>query len=124
MSDDPAQTFDRFGVLFLQTPEGLRFDLLLGERSFDGQAIERGQAVEVEPGLEVVVCSPEDLLIYKLVSMRPRDHEDARTVAMRQADTLDGRYILDWPTLFEQALDDSTLVAAYRQLRRRLRRPA
>ena len=36
----------------------------------------------------------------------------------RQGDTLDDRYVLDWLRQFEMALDDSTLVATYRRMRR------
>jgi hypothetical protein len=65
------------------------------------------------------LCSPEDLLIYKLISTRPRDHEDARGVVQRQADSLDDAYIIGWLKQFEAAFDDSTLVSTYHQLRRR-----
>jgi hypothetical protein len=63
-------------------------------------------------------CAPPSILIlYKLISTRPRDHEDARSVIRRQGDALDDRYVLDWLRQFELALDDSTLVAEYRRLR-------
>lgn len=35
-------------------------------------------------------------------------------------ESLDDRYVENWLHLFEQALDDSTLVAEYRRLRRQL----
>lgn len=65
----------------------------------------------------VVVCSPEDLIIYKLISTRQRDLDDAQSVVYRQGDALDDDYVLTWLRRFEQALDDSTLVATYRRLR-------
>lgn len=117
LADDPAQAFDQFGVLFLLTPKGLRFDLLLAENPFDLEAIERGRVVAVGPGAELVACTPEDLIIYKLVSTRPQDHEDVRRVVMRQGDALDDAYVVAWLSRFEQAVDDSTLVATYRHLR-------
>jgi hypothetical protein len=46
-----------------------------------------------------------------------RDHEDAAGVVRRQGDALDDAYVLDWLRQFEQALDDSTLVAEYRRMR-------
>lgn len=116
LADDPAQTFDSFGVLFLQMPSGLRFDLLLAENPFDREAIERGKVVTIEPGVDMVACTPEDLIVYKLVSLRPRDHEDARGVVYRQGDTLDHAYVTGWLRLFEQAVDDSTLVSTYRHM--------
>ena len=117
LADDPVQAFEHFGVLFLGTPGGVRFDLLLAENPFDREAIERGRVVDVEPEVELVACTPEDLIIYKLVSTRPQDHEDARRVVMRQGDALDDAYVVAWLTRFEQAVDDSTLVATYLDLR-------
>jgi len=58
-----------------------------------------------------------DLIIYKLISLRPRDHADAESVVRRQGDSLDDTYVLDILRQFEQALDDSTLVAEYQRLR-------
>jgi len=59
------------------------------------------------------------LILYKLVSTRPRDHADAESVIRRQADLLDDDYVLDWLRQFEVALDDSTMVSGYRRLRAR-----
>ena len=64
------------------------------------------------------VGSPEDLIIYKLISTRLRDHEDAQGVIRRQSSNLNDEYVLDWLRQFEQALDDSTLVAEYKKLRK------
>ena len=72
---------------------------------------------EVQPGATISVCSPEDLVIYKLISTRLRDHEDAASVIRRQGDGLDDGYVFHWLRQFEQALDDSTLVATYQRLR-------
>ena len=71
----------------------------------------------MQPGVVARLCSPEDLVIYKLISTRLRDHEDAQSVIRRQGSSLDDDYVLDWLRQFEEALDDSTLVAEYRRLR-------
>ncbi len=55
----------------------------------------------------------EDLIIYKLISIRPHDHEDVRGVVLHQGPDLDDGYVLDWLRQFEVALDDSTLVPEY-----------
>ena len=62
-------------------------------------------------------CSPEDLIIYKMISTRARDYEDAMSVVHRQGDVLDDRYVIKWLRQFELALDDSTLVTQYQQWR-------
>ncbi len=70
----------------------------------------------VQPGLTLRVCSAKGLGIYKLISLRARDYEDAAGVIRRQ-EKLDDAYILDGLRQFEQVLDDSTLVANYNRLR-------
>ena len=40
---------------------------------------------------------------------------------MYQADTLDDDYVVEWLAQFEQAVDDSTLITTYRELRDRPR---
>jgi hypothetical protein len=118
---DPITALHRQAMLFVQDEAGTRLDLLLADTPYDVLAIQRGRDIEVQSGLTIRVCSPEDLIIYKLISTRPRDHEDAAGVVRRQGDALDDLYVLDWLRQFEQALDDSTLVAEYKQLRRKHR---
>ena len=114
---DPRRALTDQAMLFVQDSAETRLDLLLADTPFDVQAIQRGQVVEVQPGAPICVCTPEDLLIYKLISTRLRDHEDAASVVRRQCDKLDDRYVLNWLRQFEQALSDSTLVAEYTRLR-------
>jgi hypothetical protein len=66
-------------------------------------------------------CSPEELIIYKLLSFRARDYADAERVIKRQRNTLDDAYVEGWLREFEQALDESELVTNYRRLRSRVR---
>ena len=117
LTPDPRRALTEQAMLFVQDPAGTRLDLLLADTPYDVQAIHRGQNVEAEPGATISVCTPEDLVIYKLVSTRLRDHEDAASVVRRQGDKMDDGYVLQWLRQFEQALDDSTLVAEYRKLR-------
>ncbi|MBI4367174.1 MAG: nucleotidyltransferase [Deltaproteobacteria bacterium] len=117
LADAPETTLQQFGFIFIKDATGVRLDLLLAETSFDAQAIERRRAVEVEPKASILVTSPEDLIVYKMISTRPRDHEDIIGVIRRQNNALDDAYILNWLLQFEQALDDLTLVAVYRRMR-------
>lgn len=117
LSDDPAQTLQRMGMLFVQNADGLRLDLLLADTPFDTQVIDRGVKIEIRPNRSIVVCTPEDLILYKLISTRPRDREDVWGIVRRQGDDLDDTYLMNWLRQFELALDDSTLVAEYKRLR-------
>jgi hypothetical protein len=114
---DPSEALREQAMLFIQDHLGTRLDLLLADTHYDDAAILRGRELEIEPGTTFRVCSPEDLIIYKLISTRLRDHEDASSVIQRQGDALDDRYVIGWLEQFEKALDDSTLVSEYKQLR-------
>jgi hypothetical protein len=122
LQDDPAWQVKQSGLLFLRDASGHRIDVMLCDTSFDVAAIKRAQDLEVRPGLVVRVCSPEDLIVYKLVSTRARDHEDAQNVIRRQAHCLDENYVVGWLQQFEAALDDSTLVEAFQSSIRRSRK--
>ncbi len=115
--ENPSLSLQRLGFVFVQDAFGTRIDLLLADTPYDATAIQRARDVEVEAGLVLRVCSPEDLVIYKMISLRPRDAADVESIIRRQGEALDDAYILDWLRQFEQALDDSTLVAGYERLR-------
>jgi hypothetical protein len=117
LSDAPIQTLQQIGVLFIKDATDLRLDLLLADTPFDIQVIQRAQPVEVQPNQTLTVCTPEDLILYKMISTRPRDQEDVRGIVRRQQQNLDDAYILDWLHQFEQAFNDSTLVSEYQLLR-------
>lgn len=117
---DPDEAFRRHGIAFFQDPAGTRVDVMLAETTFDETAIGRARVMELKPGLVVRVCSPEDLIVYKMVSLRTKDRVDVEGIIKRQGNRLDDRYVENWLHLFEQALDDSTLVAEYRRLRHQL----
>ncbi|HOT90254.1 MAG TPA: hypothetical protein PLJ78_00975 [Anaerolineae bacterium] len=115
---DPRQALRQQAMVFVQDTLGTRLDVLLADTPYDVLAIQRGRDLEVQPGVTIRVCSPEDLVIYKLISTRLRDHEDAQGVVRRQGSNLDDKYVLYWLRQFEQSFDDSTLVAEYKRFRR------
>jgi hypothetical protein len=105
------------GFLFLKDADDCRIDILLADTPYDALVIDRAKDVEVQPGLRLRICTAEDLIIYKMISTRGRDRDDVVGVTRRQGNALDDAYVLDWLRQFEQALDDSTLVATYQRLR-------
>ena len=119
---NPGEALRKQGLIFIQDTFGTRLDLLLADTPYDASAINRGRQYEIQPGMIIRVCRPEDLIIYKLISTRLRDHEDAESVIRRQGKALDDAYIVQWLKEFEQALDDSTLVSEYQNLRRKVSR--
>lgn len=113
---NPEKMLRTRGLIFLRDETGARFDLLLADTPYDELAIRRGVDVEVQPGINIRMCTSEDLIIYKMISTRLRDHEDVRSVIYRQGELLDQAYIINWLQQFEQALDDSTLVLEFKRM--------
>jgi len=71
-------------------------DLTLGDSPFDKSALARRKRHELFDR-NVWVASPEDLLIYKLVSWRDRDVMDVHAIVARQK-LLDLAYLRKWVT--------------------------
>jgi hypothetical protein len=117
VADDPDETLRRFGMLFVLDSTGVRLDLLLGETAFDAAAIERACELPGSDTGGLRVCTAEDLIVYKLLSTRPRDRDDLVGIIRRQSRALDDAYVVAWLRQFEIALDDSELVNSYQRLR-------
>jgi hypothetical protein len=113
---NPGESLRKQALVFIQDDLGTRLDLMLADTPYDGLAIQRGREVKIQPGIRIRVCSPEDLIIYKLISTRLRDHEDAESVIQRQGFSLDEKYIIHWLQQFEEAFDNFTLVNEYTRL--------
>jgi hypothetical protein len=114
LTSQPKELLRSQGLIFVQDNAGIRIDIMLADTPYDMLAIERGRNIEIQPGISARLCSPEDLIIYKIISTRARDHEDIRGVFRRQGNRLDHDYVIHWLRQFEKALDDSTLVSEYK----------
>ena len=79
-------------VLPLETDEGVRLDLIWARLPYEHKAIARATIEEVL-GQRMRVCRPEDLIIHKIVSERPKDREDVRAIIHHQGPRLDQRYL-------------------------------
>lgn len=89
---DPEAFVRRTRVLPLDTSEGIRIDVIFALLSFERDAVRRATSVVVGDRA-VRVVTPEDLLLMKIVSDRPRDQADAEALARRRTKTLDRTYL-------------------------------
>ena len=80
-------------VLLLQTKEGIPIDVALGGIAFEEQAVSRATRYEFLPGLSLLTCSAEDLIVLKAFADRPRDWGDVETIISRQQAHLDWKYV-------------------------------
>ena len=79
-------------VLFL-TSNGVPVDLALGAVPFEEEVVRRASAFEFAPGVSLVTCSAEDLIVLKAFAARERDWTDVEGIAARQRDRLDWDYV-------------------------------
>lgn len=79
-------------VLPIETDAGVRIDLLWARLPYEYKAIAQAR-VEAIAGQRVRVCRPEDLIIHKIISERPKDREDVQAVIRAQGSRLDQAYL-------------------------------
>lgn len=116
LPEDPQEFIRQTRVLPLETSNGLRIDLILAGLPYEEAAIRRARKVEIQ-GHSICVCSPEDLVIHKIVSERPRDREDVEGIFRQQGGNLDFGY-LD-PIIYElgKALEKPEIVEFYETIK-------
>ncbi len=89
---NPSQFISDTRVLPLESEEGVRIDLIFGMMPYEQEAIDRAVELTIA-GFQIRFCTPEDLILHKIVSEREKDLEDARGVTLRQIKSLDLAYL-------------------------------
>ena len=79
-------------VLPLDTADGVRIDVIFALLPFELDAIRRARKVPIA-GRVVAIVTPEDLVIMKIISERPRDLADAEAIVRRRIAELDRDYV-------------------------------
>jgi len=97
----------------LDEKTGIRVDFVFSVTDYERQAISRSRPVEFG-GVKVRFAAVEDVLIHKLVAARPRDLEDARSIAAKSPN-IDRAYVERWLVTFGRTLDRD-LSSAFRRL--------
>lgn len=79
-----------------------RFDIIIAENPLEYSGINRARSRKMG-AVKVEVISPEDLVLHKITSLRPRDKEDLKGILLRQKGKLDLRYIRYWLVKIDKA---------------------
>ncbi|MBI4350807.1 MAG: nucleotidyl transferase AbiEii/AbiGii toxin family protein [Elusimicrobia bacterium] len=82
-------------VLLLKSAGGIALDIALAALPFEEEAVDRATVFEFLPGLRLLTCSAEDLIVMKSFANRTRDWADVKTVIERDPGRLDKTYILE-----------------------------
>ncbi|MBN2097757.1 MAG: nucleotidyltransferase [Candidatus Omnitrophica bacterium] len=90
-------------------------DIIIAENILEYNAIKRGRIKKIS-SIQVRLVSPEDLIIHKLTSTRPRDFEDLRGILWRQKGKLDIKYIRYWLKKIDETDKKVRLYKLFNQL--------
>ena len=115
---NPLSFIARTNVLPLEDPKGIQIDLIFAKLPYELRAIRRSKRVKVN-GQAIQVCSPEDLIIHKIVSDRLRDRDDVRGVIESSGGRLDRRYLDPIVKNLAKALAKPDLLRFYQSCFRR-----
>ena len=111
---DPVTFVERTRVLPLDTPEGVRIDVIFALMPFELEAIRRAGEVSIA-GRAVRVVTAEDLVLMKIVSERPRDLGDAEAIVRRRIRELDRGYLEPRVRELATALERDEILNRWRQ---------
>ena len=93
-------------------------DLVFAALPYEEAAIGRAKIIKLK-NASVRICSPEDLILHKIVSPRPRDREDIEGVFRYRHAELDYSYLDPRVEELADALADRNMLDWYLALRRR-----
>ena len=96
--------------------QGVRVDLVFADLPFEREAINRSRSM-VFFDVNIKVCTPEDLIIQKAVSIREKDWADINYITENLRDELDWNYLLKHCKDLSDLLDDPDI---YSRIKRNL----
>jgi hypothetical protein len=82
-------------VVLIRSGAGVPIDIALGALPFEHRCVERASEFDFGPGLRLLTCSAEDLVVLKAFAGRGQDWVDLENVLVRQRRTLDWKLIVD-----------------------------
>jgi len=90
---------ETFVLPAIDLASSIRIDLIFSDLPYERQAINHAVTVDLS-GVLIPFATPEDLILHKLFSGRPRDIEDIRGVVLIRGESLDWDYIEHWADEF------------------------
>jgi hypothetical protein len=103
----------------MDTHDGARIDVIFGLSPFEEDAIKRAIKIPVA-GVPVNFCTPEDLILSKMISDREKDLHDAHQIILRQDGKLDLAYLEPRLKQFSQELKQPAILERWNRWREAL----
>lgn len=117
VASDPRELAERTRVVPLVTQGGVPVDLIIGMLTFELDAISRARQVKLQ-GRLVSVCTPEDLVVHKIISERPRDLDDVVGILRRQGSAIDLVGLEALVSQLSTTMDDATITDRFIEAKR------
>ncbi len=92
-TSDAAEFARRSRVVLISASNGIPVDLALGAVPFEEEAVRRATPFEFAPGVSLITCSAEDLIVLKAFADRDQDWADVEGIVARQGSRLDWDYV-------------------------------
>ena len=89
---NPIEFIKETRVLPLRTLDGVQLDIIFGSLPYEEEAIHRAVNVSIS-GTLVRFCTPEDLILHKIISNRNKDVTDACGIVKKRLKNLDLAYL-------------------------------
>lgn len=80
-------------VLLISASNSVPIDISLGGIPFEEEVVSRARPFDFSPGVSLITCTAEDLIVLKAFADRPQDWLDIEGVLIRQEKFLDWDYI-------------------------------
>lgn len=109
---EPLSFVSKTNVLPVEDANGIRIDIICAKLPYEFQAIRRSRQVSVH-GEKVRICSPEDLIVHKIISDRPRDRDDVRGIIQHFGSKLNRAYLNPIVRDLAKALDKPEILEFY-----------
>jgi hypothetical protein len=111
---DPVAFVQQTRVLPLDSNDGVRIDVIFALLPFELEAIRRARDVTIADRT-VHVVTPEDLILMKIISERPRDVADAEAIVRRRIGDLDLAYLEPRIRELAAALESDAILNLWRK---------
>ncbi len=92
-----------------------KFDFIIAQNPIEFAGIKRASFKKIYD-VNVKLVTAEDLLLHKLLSERPRDHEDAKGILLRQGKQLNLEYVAAWLKKIDKLLIKRRLLKEFNEL--------
>ncbi|MBI3360483.1 MAG: nucleotidyltransferase, partial [Chloroflexi bacterium] len=102
-------------IISVEVMPGIVTDMLVSVFPYEEQAVKRARVMDVE-GIQLPVCTAEDLVVHKAIADRDKDWMDIDGILLRQKGKIDVAYIRNWLRQFGDALEKPYLIKRFNDL--------